>query len=370
MKKVKKGMIILLSILVILGLVTVLVLQLPTFGGTASGARLERIQHSPQYKNGTFAYPLETPMMNPESSWFKLLQAYLKPSEGREPERPLPSVKTNLKTLTGAEPVLVWFGHSSYFLRINGKNLLVDPVFSGRTSPFQFVGSKAYSCTEMYAADDFPELDAIIISHDHYDHLDYDTILKLASRTKHFHVALGVGSHLERWGVKPEAITEYDWYESGKISDDLELTATPGRHFSGRALKRGQTLWNSYVLKTPTQKIFLGGDSGYGPHFKEIGEKYGPFSLALLECGQYNAMWHLIHMMPEETAQAAKDLKTEVLMPVHWGKFTLALHPWKEPIERVTKKAQELQQPITTPRIGELVHIGSNYPTDHWWNGY
>lgn len=368
MKIRKKPMMVGLIVLFVIAVATAVVLNLPTFGASATGSRLERIQHSPHYKDGAFEYPIPTPTMDPAFSFWKLLRAYMNPLPGQSPAQPLPVEKTDLKVLKGSEPLLVWFGHSSYFLRINGKNILIDPVFCERPSPFQFIGSKRYPGTEVYSADDFPELDAVILTHDHYDHLDYEAIMRLISKTRHFHAALGVGAHLERWGASPGAITEYDWGDRGTIGTDIELIATPARHFSGRGFRRNKTLWTSFVFRTNDLKLFLGGDSGFGPHFKEIGEKYGPFDLAFLECGQYNEMWPRIHMMPEETAQAAVELKARTLMPVHWAKFTLGLHPWKEPIERVVKKAGELHLPLMTPRIGQVVMLKDTLlPTEHWW---
>ncbi len=361
-------MLVFLLIVVVLAAGTWAFLQLPVFGANPSGARLERIEKSPNYHDGTFSYPIETPMLAPNASYPKMMRDFLfskKPN--REPSAPLPSVKTYLKALTGDAPVVVWFGHSSYFIRIGGKNLLIDPVFSNRASPVQFAGTGSYPGTRVYSVADFPSLDAVILTHDHYDHLDYQTILDLIPKTAHFHAALGVGAHLERWGVSPEKLTEYDWWESGKIADSLALTATPARHFSGRGFTRGKTLWVGFVLRSPTHTLYLGGDSGYGPHFREIGEKYGPFDLAILEDGQYDLQWPLIHMMPEEVAQAAMDLRAKALLPVHWGKFTLALHAWTDPIERVTKKAAELGLPVATPKIGEPVRLGQPLPNGRWW---
>lgn len=359
-----------LIVLFVLAVATAVVLNLPTFGASATGTRLEHIQQSPHYnkEEGVFAYPEPTPMMDPAFSYWRLLKAYMNPVPGQEPAQPLPVIKTDLKALTGNGPLLVWFGHSSYFLRINGKNMLIDPVFCERPSPFQFIGTKRYPGTEVYSADDFPELDAVILTHDHYDHLDYEAIRRLIPKTRSFHTALGVGAHLERWGADPAGIKEYDWGQSGVLDGNIELIATPARHFSGRGFRRNKTLWTSFVLRTDGLKLFLGGDSGYGPHFREIGEKYGPFDLALLECGQYNEMWPLIHMMPEQTAEAAMELKARTLMPVHWAKFTLGLHPWKEPIERVAKKAAELHLPLATPQIGEVVMLkDSILPAASWW---
>jgi L-ascorbate metabolism protein UlaG (beta-lactamase superfamily) len=252
-------------------------------------------------------------------------------------------------------------------IKADGKNILVDPVFSERASPFKFVGSKNYAIQSPYTIADFPDIDLVIISHDHYDHLDYNSILQLKSKTKFFCVGLGVGSHLEHWGVDSTKIKEFDWWQSEKISTDIELISTPARHFSGRGFRRNQTLWSSYILKTSSKKIFIGGDSGYDASFKTIGEKYGPFDLSILECGQYDKQWPFIHMMPEETAQSAVDLGGDVLLPVHWGKFTLGLHPWKEPAERVTKAAEILNLSITTPLIGEVVEFNNPFPKTRWW---
>jgi L-ascorbate metabolism protein UlaG (beta-lactamase superfamily) len=243
---------------------------------------------------------------------------------------------------------------------------LVDPVFSGNASPVSFFG-KNFKGSNEYKISDFPAIDMVIITHDHYDHMDYKTILELKNKTKHFYTSLGVGAHLNLWGIDNSAITEFDWWDSIQVTDKIFLTAAPGRHFSGRKFKRNQSLWASYILQTPTEKIFLGGDSGFDTHFKEIGQKYGPFDLALLECGQYNKMWGYIHMMPDEVVQAAIDLKTKVLMPVHWSKFTLALHPWNEPIKKVSIKAKEMKMPITTPLIGEVVTVNQHYPDSIWW---
>ena len=198
---------------------------------------------------------------------------------------------------------------------------------------------KAFDGSDIYTVDDFPEIDFLILTHDHYDHLDYKTIKKLKPKVKTIYCSLGLSSHLIYWGFNENIITEMDWWQTNKMADDMTLTAAPARHFSGRGLKRYKTLWSSFILKTSSYNLYLGGDSGYDSHFKEIGEKYGPFDIAILESGQYNTAWPLIHMMPEQTVQAALDLKAKVLLPVHWGKFTLAMHPWNEPVQRVLKAA-------------------------------
>ena len=207
----------------------------------------------------------------------------------------------------------------------------------------------------------------MVLTHDHYDHLDYKTVRKLRSRVKQVYCSLGVSSHLVYWGFDAKKITELDWWDTTKIDSNIELIAAPARHFSGRGLKRGRTFWSSFILRSKNYSIYLGGDSGYDSHFKLIGEKFGPFDLAILESGQYNAWWPLIHMMPEETVQAAIDLKAKLLLPVHWGKFMLGMHPWDEPVKRVLAKAKELVVNVTTPRIGEPLILGGDYPREEWW---
>ena len=344
-------------------------MQQKSFGKLPSGKRLERIQQSPNYRDGSFQNIFPTEMMAKDASYPKLMLAYFSKGVDREPTSALPSVKTNLKTLTSSEPIIIWFGHSSYFIKADGKNILVDPIFSERASPFQYVGSKNYPTKSLYAISDFPDIDMVIISHDHYDHLDYNSILQLKSKTKLFCVGLGVGSHLEYWGIDPDKIKEFDWWQKEQVFPGFELISTPARHFSGRGFTRNKTLWSSYVLKTPSKKIFIGGDSGYDTSFSTIGNTYGPFDLTILECGQYDLKWPYIHMMPEETAQAAVDLKGNVLLPVHWAKFKLALHSWKEPVERLTKAAEQLNATVTTPLIGEVVDFKGSFPTNKWWEG-
>jgi L-ascorbate metabolism protein UlaG (beta-lactamase superfamily) len=262
--------------------------------------------------------------------------------------------------------MIVWFGHSSYFISVSNIRLLIDPVLSGHAAPVKIFG-KSFPGTNFYTADKMPYLDAVLITHDHYDHLDHETILKLKDKAGHYYTSLGVGAHLERWGIEPDKITELDWHERASLPGKLELIAAPARHFSGRSIKRNNTLWSSFILKSKEHSIYLGGDSGYDQHFEQIGKQYGPFDLAILECGQYNTMWPLIHMMPEETVQAALDLNAKVLLPVHWGKFSLALHSWKEPINRLLEAANNEPVIVTTPMIGEPVMLDQLVPQNRWW---
>ena len=344
-----------------------LFLQQKLFGKYPSGLRLERIKKSPNFRDGIFQNLSPTEVTsNKDVSMISMLRKFIFGVEGVKPPKALPSVKTDLKNLFAETPTIVWFGHSSYFIKSQNINILVDPVFSGNASPVSFM-VKAFEGTNTYGVDDMPEIDMLILSHDHYDHLDYETIMKLIPKTKKFYVALGVGEHLEYWGVKTENIIEFDWYDSYQISSDISLTATPARHFSGRSFTRAKALWISFVFKIHGYNIFLGGDSGYDTHFKTIGDKFGPFDFALLENGQYNVDWHYIHTLPEETAQAAEDLNVKIFMPVHWAKFPLAFHPWDEPIIRLQKSVKEKNLKMTTPMIGEPVMLDKIYPDTAWW---
>lgn len=324
---------------------------------------------SVHYKHNKFLNLEDTPMGPPEGfSMRKILRAYRQRPATVTPAQPIPTVSTDLTTLHSATPVVVWFGHSSYLIHCKGTTILVDPVFSGHASP---VGGmiKAFPGANVYLPADMPVIDAMIITHNHYDHLDKKTIGRLRGKTKAFYTALGVGKDIAGCcGGDATPITEMDWGETVQVLPGITLSATPARHFSGRGLVRGKSLWNSFVLQIHGYTVFIGGDSGYGAHFKSIGDQYGPIDLAILECGQYNTLWPYIHMMPEQTVQAAIDLQAKALLPVHWGKFSLAYHPWNEPIQRVTAEAARLGMPIATPRIGEPVVVGEPYPKDAWWN--
>ncbi len=336
------------------------------FGKIPAGERLQRIQQSPNYKNDSFQNLSHTPVLAEDSSYWKTLKAYFNKPKDTRPPVPLPFVQTNLNQLPGDAPVIVWFGHSSYLLRIHGINILVDPVFSGSAAPVSFM-VKAYPGANTYQVKDMPEIDLLIQTHDHYDHLDYPSIVALQPKVKKVITTLGTGAHFAYWGYDNDKITELDWWQTTAVTDSIQLTATPARHFSGRGITRGKTLWAGFVLQAPDYTLYLGGDSGYDTHFKTIGTTYGPFNLAILECGQYNQHWPHIHMMPEQTAQAAVDLGAKLLLPVHWAKFTLALHSWNDPIIRVVKKTGELQLPVTTPMIGEPIMLGKPHPQTQWW---
>jgi len=347
---------------------------LQSLGKRPAGPRLQRILRSSHYRDGSFQNPIPTEVTLKDTTIWKMLREYRHRPADSTPPAPLPSIHTDLAALPADQATVVWFGHSSYLLKLGPTHILVDPVFSGNASPFTFF-AKAYPGADIYKPADMPPtLEAIILTHDHYDHLDYKTIQELTPRTRHFYTSLGVGAHLEFWGIPAEKITELDWGETVQ-PPEFTLTATPARHFSGRTFKRGKSAWSSFVLNAPNPakpgarlNLFLGGDSGYGPHFQSIGQQYGPFNLAFLECGQYGVHWPNIHMFPEETVLAAADLKANVLFPVHWAKFTLSLHPWNEPIRRAVAEAKAFKVPITTPQIGQPVNINQDYPIDPWYD--
>ena len=366
MRFIKRTMIITATIIVILAIGIYIFTRQAVFGKEPSGARLERIMKSPNYKDGAFQNLTPTVVTREGASYIKLLIDGLNKPDAVVPDISIPSVKTDLKNLSSEKPVIVWFGHSSYLIKSKGFNILVDPVFSGTASPVSFFGN-SFKGTDVYHAEDMPEIDMLILTHDHYDHLDYKTLLALRPKIKRIYAALGVGSHLEYWGFAPDKIVELDWWENNRVSDNIEITATPARHFSGRSFTRYKTLWASFVLKINNYNIFIGGDSGYEQHFKLIGNKFGPFDIAMLEAGQYGADWPFIHMLPEQTVDAAKDLGAKVLFPVHWTKFALASHDWNEPANRVKKNAAEKNQRLTTPMIGETIVIDSIYPDKNWW---
>lgn len=345
-------------------------MKLPQFGAVPKGEELGRILKSPNYRNGAFQNEHGTPMMvgnNGGDGFFKIFKKFFFDKKGNTlPKSKLPSQKVDLLHLDPKENILVWFGHSSYFMQIDGKTILVDPVFSGHASPIFFM-VKSFDGSDVYGVDDMPKIDYLFITHDHYDHMDYKTVKKLEPKVSTVVTGLGVGATLERWGYGKDKIIEKDWGEEATLGDGFIVNATPARHFSGRTFNRNQTLWMSFVLKTPSKKIFIGGDGGYDIHFKNIGDKFGPFDLVILEDGQYNTAWRYIHMMPEETIQAALDLKAKRLLPVHWGKFKLAYNAWDDGIIRSVIEAKNKNMPLLTPMIGEKVNLDNMTQGEEWW---
>ncbi|WP_329959321.1 MBL fold metallo-hydrolase [Paenibacillus athensensis] len=349
----------------------------PPFGdGRRTEARLAAKRRSPQFeaagsRGGRFVNTLPSQVSMGFKDSIRIMAEMFKSRKRTKPAKPF-AVQTLTAAQLAAQPGdaarVVWFGHSALLLQIGGKTLLLDPMLGKTPSPFPAFGGGRYGERLPISAGELPPIDAVLFSHDHYDHLDYGTIRRIKDKVGRFIVPLGVGAHLVRWGVEPARISEHQWGEELEW-EGLALACTPARHFSGRSLNdRDANLWCSWVIDDGQTRVFFSGDSGYGPHFAEIGERYGPFDLTLMECGQYDERWAPIHMMPEETVQAHIDVRGKLLIPIHWGAFSLALHSWTDPVERAVRAAVERGVAICTPRIGEIVRLdGHDYPNAAWW---
>ncbi len=287
----------------------------------------------------------------------------------RTPDSLLPKKSVDLTHFenTGNDQLNVtWLGHSSLMINIDGYRIMTDPVFEKSVS---FFGPTRYNGEVPVDIEKLPEVDVVIISHNHYDHLNKSSIRILNEYTKKFIVPLAVGAELEDCGVPRKKIVELDWWEEYNIDENLMIAATPAQHFSGRGITdRDKTLWASWVVKAPHHRIYFGGDSGYFDGFKTIGERYGPFDITFLESGAYNEKWHHIHMYPEETVQAHIDLKGKILHPIHWATFKLSLHPWYEPMQRLTDAAEAMNVITATPIVGESTIYNKYIPNDQWWD--
>lgn len=331
------------------------------------------MKSSDNYEDGKFHNTVPTEMSMSFADVRKTLAHYLFADKTlKSPQDEIETKPFSSEAFHNADSVdlwITWFGHSSLLVKIDGVTLLIDPVLEGeRTSMFSFMGPKRFGYDHHIGVEELPEIDAVLISHDHYDHLDYPTIKILKEKVDKFYLPLGVGAHFESWGVPEENITEMNWWDEVEL-ESIKLAFTPTRHFSGRGLgDRFHTLWGSWVVEGKNRKVFLSGDSGYFPGFKEIGEKYGPFDITFMECGAYNEAWSEIHMFPEETVDAHLDLKGKLLMPIHWGKFDLALHPWKESVRRLSKKASEKDVSLFTPEVGQVITLSES--TEKWWERY
>lgn len=340
----------------------------PQFGARISAQEKLAYENSDQWNGKKFVNAINTEMDISLSNMPGLLKKQFSGTEGRRPEENLniadfDSLSWQNDTLYSK---LIWFGHSVGLLKMGDLNFLIDPMFGDDTAPVAPFKSARYSANALSIIDRLPPIDAVFFSHDHYDHLDYTSIKKLRAKVGHFYVPLGVGRHLERWGVPAEKITQIDWWNDFNLGE-VEITFVPSRHFSGRGpFDRGESLWGGFTFISPQMRIYWSGDSGYGPHFKEIGERLGPFDWAFVECGQYNKLWHAIHMYPEESVQAAIDVRAERAVPIHWGGFTLSLHTWKDPVQRFSEEAEEKGQAIVMPKLGEVVNLNSA-PSGEWW---
>ncbi len=348
---------ILIATAVIVAIFAPIVVYLPRFGKSPAGARLDRIRQSPHFRNGKFCNLDDTDV---KISVKMFIRAIRKMVFGKKkalvPPEPMHMEKRDLKNLDKTRDYYVWFGHSSYLLSLHGTTILVDPTFC-TASPFSFI-NKAFKGTDLYQPEDMPDvIDYLIITHDHYDHLDHQTFKRLKDRARRVVCPLGVGSHLERWGVDLTKLTEMDWYESCSLQENWDVFCLPSQHFSGRALRRNNTLWASFLIKTPFGNIFAGCDGGYGPHFKEIGAQHPDIDLAILENGQYNIQWKAIHTMPSQLEAEICDLLAAQVITIHHSKYALARHAWDEPLTNEIKLKKIFGQRIHIVALGELEEL-------------
>ncbi|MCB0403124.1 MAG: MBL fold metallo-hydrolase [Flavobacteriales bacterium] len=342
------------------------------FGAKITADHIKTYQRSRQWNGKFFENFSETVMDINIRTFPKLMKRQFTNTKVRSPRAALPVQPFDALSWNRnpEQPKYIWYGHSVLLLQLNGKTLLIDPMFGPDAAPIAPFKVKRFSNNTLDLIDRLPPIDAILLTHDHYDHLDYDSILKLKNKTNTWLVALGVSRHLEKWGIPGEHITEFDWWESTTF-ENMQITFTPARHFSGRGTKdRAKSLWGGWVFETDQHKIYWSGDSGYDSHFKTIGERFGTFDWAFMECGQYDKFWHAIHMYPEETVQAALESKAKTAIPVHWGGFPLSLHSWKDPIERFVAAAEKENLSIHTPNLGEIVTWNEPAQTNRWWENH
>lgn len=333
-------------------------LHRPDFGRLPQGERLERIQKSPNYRDGQFHNLHPTELMTSGKGRFRAMWDFLfDKREYVRPEDPISAVKTDLKQLPAGLSWMVWFGHSSYLLQLDGKRILVDPVFY-QAAPVSFV-NKPFKGTDIYKPADMPDIDLLVITHDHWDHLDYRTVTELKDRIGRVVCPLGVGEHFEYWGFDKNSLVELDWQEEAVLAPGFTVHSLPARHFSGRGLTSNRTLWASFLFETPGGTVYIGGDSGYDTHYEEIGRQFPEIDLAILENGQYNEDWRYIHLMPSLLGRAAVELKARHIITVHHSKYALAKHAWDEPLKNELQAAGEYALQLIVPQIGRGIRLDS-----------
>nr|WP_042332229.1 MBL fold metallo-hydrolase [Desulfosporosinus orientis] len=370
---VKGGKVVLTTSLLGTGLISSFLNFDPAFGGNPTKDQKETFNRLANYVNGKFVNEIPTQLIIKSSDSTSTKADPSADAKDRKPSSPIPVSVVDWNKIKSERDNLTWFGHSAFLVSINNKKLLIDPMLGPIASPVSFAGIKRYKYSEniiQQIIDKMPPIDAVFISHDHYDHLDYQSIVKLKNKVSHFFVPLGVNDHLIRWGVPKEKITELNWREEMEYQG-LTVALTPARHYSGRGIfDRNTTLWGGWVILGKNTRLFTSGDSGYGPHFKEVGEKYGPFDITIIDGAQYDQRWPDIHMIPEQSIQANLDVKGTNMILMHWGAFTLANHGWKDPIERAIKEAKKEKLNLIYPKIGETVLLSSDLhlPSSSWWD--
>ncbi|HSW14972.1 MAG TPA: MBL fold metallo-hydrolase [Solimonas sp.] len=364
MRRLKRFLLVLLAVSVLLGVIALAVFRLPVFGGDFDGERLQRMQASPQYRDGRFD---NTPVSPGGLNLVETTRHYLG-GQQREPGFGIPVIPLPPESLK-ARPApglrAWWFGHATAMVEIDGMRVLTDPVLSMRASPFQFAGPQRFHPPPI-PLELLTGIDAVVISHDHFDHLDMATVRQLAGGGTHFYVGLGIGAHLQRWNVPPAQIHEMDWWQSVELGG-VRIHCTPARHYSGRKRMDNSTLWASWMLQGPQHSVYYSGDTGYAPHFAEIRRRLGTPQLALMKVGAYGDPWLDIHMDPESAVRAHQDLGAATLLPLHWATFNLAYHAWDEPILRTLAAAQASGVRVVTPRIGERYDAGQPFDSTAWY---
>jgi L-ascorbate metabolism protein UlaG (beta-lactamase superfamily) len=342
-----------------------------SLGTRARGARLERMQASARWKDGRFhnLHPIAPGLRDPNAS-MPSISDFLCGGERRVPRSALPSVDPLARWQRPPDSGLraTWLGHSTVLIEIDGLRIVTDPVWGHRASPSSLAGPKRFQPVPVPLRA-MPPVDLVLVSHDHYDHLDYPTIRQLAKLDVPFVTSLGVGAHLEAWGVRPERIVELDWWESHRIpGSEVTVTAAPSQHFSGRGLKdRNATLWSSLVIRSPKHAVFFSGDTGLTTEYRTIRDRLGPFDLVMLEVGAFHPAWGDIHLGPENALQALELLGGGTFLPVHWGTFSLAMHAWDAPAETLLARAPTSSTQLVMPRLGEAIEPAHEHRLVPWW---
>lgn len=374
MRGIKKMIVFVLKAIFLLIVIITLFINLnPAFGKNPDAVQKEKFKEYENYVQGKFINEIPTRFVINSFDTEEKNDKNSREADDKNPQLPIITSDFDWKTIKNEKNSMTWLGHSSYLLSIDNKKLLIDPMLSSIVSPVSFIGVKRYEYSEGLNIEDFinnmPIINAVFITHDHYDHLDYQSIVKLDDKAEHFFVPLGIGASLIDWGVSEEKITELNWWDEVEFQG-LTAVLTPARHYSGRGImNRNSTLWGGWAVCGEDVRVFNSGDSGYGPHLKEIGNKYGPFDVTFIDGGQYDRRWPDIHMLPEQSVQANIDLKGKNMMLAHWGSFSLANHSWKEPIDRAVKEAEKQGVNIVYPLLGETLLISEKMEVNKffWW---